>query len=157
MKSKLSREAEYAQRQLKESVKWIAEKGKYRCGLLYKYGREKTAEILNKADSRSMAKRRMWSLKRSFEKVPAKEKETKVQQASSNLLTKNFGTKEFTARLSNFAFILHVTRVLLLRGLAAPGLCRRVCLVGSADERRAEEVFVVNLKNACCMIALAYF
>ena len=71
MKSKLSREAEYAQRQLKESVKWIAEKGKYSCGLPYKYGREKTVEILNKVDSRSMAER-MWSLKRSFEKVPAK-------------------------------------------------------------------------------------
>ena len=58
--------------QEKESVKWIAEKGKYNCGLPYKYGREKTAEILNKVESKSMAERRMWSLKISFEKVPAK-------------------------------------------------------------------------------------
>ena len=33
----------------------------------YKYGRERTAEILNKVDSRSMAE------KRSFEKVPEKQ------------------------------------------------------------------------------------
>ena len=57
VKSKLSRQAEYAQQQLKESVKWIAEKGKYSCGLPHKYGREKTAEILNKVDSRSMAEK----------------------------------------------------------------------------------------------------
>ena len=45
---------------------------KYLCGLPYKFGREKTAEILNSVDSSSMAKNRMRSLKRNLEKNPAK-------------------------------------------------------------------------------------
>ena len=67
-----SREEEYARAQLKASIKWDEEKGKYSCGLPYKFGREKTAEILNSVDSSSMAKNRMRSLKRNLEKNPAK-------------------------------------------------------------------------------------
>ena len=51
-----SREAEYAREQLKESIKWDEVKGKYSVGLPYKFGREKTAEILNSVDSGSMEK-----------------------------------------------------------------------------------------------------
>ena len=43
-----SREAEYAREQLKESLKWDEVKGKYLVGLPYKFGREKTAEILSR-------------------------------------------------------------------------------------------------------------
>ena len=68
----LSREAKYALEQLEESVKWNEEKGKYSAGLPYKYGREKTAEILNNVNSRATAERRAWSLKRSMEKIPDK-------------------------------------------------------------------------------------
>ena len=68
----LSREARYALEQLEKSVKWNPEKGKYSAGLPYKYGREKTAEILNSVDSKSTAQRRAWSLKRSMEKIPPK-------------------------------------------------------------------------------------
>ena len=57
-----SREEEYARAQLKASIKWVEEKGKYSCGLPYKFGREKTVEILNSVDSSSMAKNRMRSL-----------------------------------------------------------------------------------------------
>ena len=47
----LSREAKYALEQLEESVKWNEDKGKYSAGLPYKFGREKTAEILNNVNS----------------------------------------------------------------------------------------------------------
>ena len=68
----LSREAKYALEQLQESVKWDEERGKYSAGLPYKFGREKTAEILRSVDSRATAERRAWSLKRSMERVPEK-------------------------------------------------------------------------------------
>ena len=68
----LSREAKYALEQLKDSVKWNESKGKYSAGLPYKHGREKTAEMLNKVNSRATAERRAWSLKRSMEKIPEK-------------------------------------------------------------------------------------
>ena len=58
--------------QLEESVKWNSEKRKYSAGLPYKYGREKTAEILNNVNSRATAERRAWSLKKSMEKLPDK-------------------------------------------------------------------------------------
>ena len=61
-----SREEEYARTQLKESIKWDEVKGKYSCGLPFKFGREKTAELLNSVDSSSMAKNRMRSLKRNL-------------------------------------------------------------------------------------------
>ena len=47
----LSREAKYALEQLEESVKWNEDKGKYSASLPYKFGREKTAEILNNVNS----------------------------------------------------------------------------------------------------------
>ena len=43
-------------------------------GLPWKYGREKAKELLNSIDSRSMATKRSWSLKRSMERVPDKKK-----------------------------------------------------------------------------------
>ena len=49
-------------------------KGKYSAGLPYKYGREKTAEILNNINSKATAERRAWSLKRSMEKIADKKK-----------------------------------------------------------------------------------
>ena len=39
----LSKEAQSANEQLEESVRWNVEKGKYSAGLPYKLGRERTA------------------------------------------------------------------------------------------------------------------
>ena len=64
----MSREARYALEQLKETTVWDVEAGKFKAGLPYKKGREKTAEILNSVDSEATARRRMMSLKRSMEK-----------------------------------------------------------------------------------------
>ena len=68
----LSQEARYAAEQLRESVRWREKEGKYAAGIPWKEGREGAAKVLNRVDSKSMAERRMWSLKRSMEKVPAK-------------------------------------------------------------------------------------
>ena len=50
-------------------------------GLPYKFGREKTAEILNSVDSATMAKNRMMSLRRSLEKNPAKKQKAFSEMA----------------------------------------------------------------------------
>ena len=47
---------------LEESIRFDKEKGMYHVGLPWRYGREKTAEILNAVDSKSMAVKRLRSL-----------------------------------------------------------------------------------------------
>ena len=43
-------------------------------GIPYKHGREEAVKVLNSVDSKSTAERRMWSLKRSMERLPEKKK-----------------------------------------------------------------------------------
>ena len=57
----LSQQARYAHEQLKSSIKWNELEGKYSVGLPYKFGREKTAELLNSVNSSDMARKRMFS------------------------------------------------------------------------------------------------
>ena len=66
-----SQETQYAVEQLKETITFNKEKGKYQVGLPWKNGRDGAIK-LNEIDSRSMATKRMWSLKRSMLKVPEK-------------------------------------------------------------------------------------
>ena len=63
-KKDLSREARFALEQLRETTVWDVDAGKYKAGLPYKMGREKTAKILNSVDSEGTARRRMMSLKK---------------------------------------------------------------------------------------------
>ena len=71
----------------------MVEKGKYSCGLPYKLGREKTAQILNEVDSRATAEKRMWSLKRSMLK-----NEAKMEKGFSEM--EKFVSRERAAKLT---------------------------------------------------------
>ena len=63
-----SKETQFAVQQMKETIRFDKEKGKYRVGLPWKEGREAATERINNVDSRSMATKRSWSLKRSMER-----------------------------------------------------------------------------------------
>ena len=69
-----SEETRFAVEQMRGTIRFDESKGKYRVGLPWKFGREKAKDLLNKIDSRSMATKRSWSLKRSMERVPDKKK-----------------------------------------------------------------------------------
>ena len=71
---KLSKEANYALKQLEKSVKWDEKNRRYTSGIPCKKGREEASKVLNSVDSKATAERRMWSLKRSMEKLPEKKK-----------------------------------------------------------------------------------
>ena len=55
-KKDLLREARYALEQLRETTIWDVDAGKYKAGLPYKMGREKTAKILNSVDTATLGK-----------------------------------------------------------------------------------------------------
>ena len=57
-----SKENAEAIRQLQESISFDEQRGKYVVGLPWRYGREKSAEILNAVNSRAMAERRLRSM-----------------------------------------------------------------------------------------------
>ena len=76
-----SRETQFAIQQLKETIRFDEEKGKYRVGLPWKEGREKATELINNVDSRSMATKRSWSLRRSMERNPEKKKKAFEEMA----------------------------------------------------------------------------
>ena len=65
-------EAREAHQQLKDSVRFDDDEGKYRSGLTWKGGRTKAAEKLNSVDSSAMSMKRLMSLKRSMQRDPDK-------------------------------------------------------------------------------------
>ena len=67
----MSRYDEFAQSQMKDSLTFDEEKGKYRVALPWKYGREETAKIFSETDFLSTARDRQRKLKAKLLRNPA--------------------------------------------------------------------------------------
>ncbi len=70
----LSKDAQHALQQMRDSIKWNIPEEKYSLALPHRVSRERTKEIVSKVDSKSTAVKRAWALKRSMNRLPEKRK-----------------------------------------------------------------------------------
>ena len=72
----MSLKDKYAIRQMKEGIRWDPEKGHYLTPIPFEDGREAAAEVLNDLDADTMAKDRLWRLKRTLNRDPERRRIT---------------------------------------------------------------------------------